>query len=353
MKRGSQNFEATISNGMGQEIAQLLSLSDDEKREMCLSLLDEFGAQNISLRGDEILHSCCLPNGLHSNGDRNPSANLNWRKMTYKCHGCGEGGGIAWFITTCRGGDLGDTKKWLSCQTSVGSSESLARLQNYIDSLFNKPVVATNVQIPEYDPEILKPWQFIHPWLTEIRGIPTDNIIQCRIGFDPESHRIVLPHFWKGALVGWQTRQLLSGDSPKYKNTPNFPKNETLYHAPDDQRAEILVVESVLSVAAKLHLHSGMVATFGASVTERQKHLLAAYQKVILWFDNDPAGWKATREVGEMLVRYTQVLVVQSDLAADPAEVDDDTFERLVSEAVPYSLWQQPSQLKEVAHGNP
>lgn len=349
MRRGRQNFEGNLN----QEISQLLALSDDERKELCYELLQEFGANNVTEHGDELNHSCCLPFGFHRNGDQNPSANLNWRKLTYKCHGCGEGGGIAWFITACRGGDYSATKQWLTGQTQVGTQESLHRLLAYMDSLYEVRDTKSDITIPKYDPSILEGWRFIHPYLTEGRHIPIENIINLQIGYDHEQDRIILPHFWEGQLVGWQTRQIKNDGGPKYKNTPDFPKNETLYHAPPDTRSHITVVESVLSVASKIHLEPNMTATFGASVTDRQKYLLSRYPRVTLWFDNDPAGWKATEEVGSFLIRYTNVLVVESDWNADPADLDDETFSTTLANVIPFSLWQHPTQLKEAPHGNP
>ena len=349
MRRGAENF---TNLSVGEEVAYLLALSDDEKRSFCLELLDEFGAQNVSVRGDEILHSCCLPFGFHRNGDQNPSANLNWAKLTYKCHGCGEGGGIAWFITACRGGDGEETKKWLANQTSTTSTESLQRLLAYMDSQYQPDVETSKVPMPKYDTSILDQWQTTHPYLTQDRHIPQSNLELLHIRYDDQSNRIVLPHFWHGELVGWQTRQLVDDGGPKYKNTPGFPKNETLYNIPA-RISPVTVVESVLSVASKVHLCPTMVATFGASVTDTQKHLLAGYPQVTLWFDNDPAGVKATLEVGEFLVKYTSVFVVNSDWAADPGDMDDETFLAAISNVVPFTLWNPPSQLKEYTYGTP
>ena len=350
MKRGAENF--VDSGGLGQEVSQLLSLSEEERRNLCYELLSEFGAQNLNEQGDEIIHSCIIPSGGHRNGDQNPSASLNWKKLTYHCHGCGEGGGIAWFITTCRGGDYAETKRWLTDQTSVGTQESLERLLAHLDALYSPMVPQSRPPMPEYDDSILDSWKFIHPYLTEDRGIPIENIISLNIGYDPNRDRITLPHFWEGTLVGYQTRQIDSDGGPKYKNSPDFPKNETLYHAPETS-SPIVVVESVLSVASKLHLCPTMTATFGASVTDRQCHLLARHPLVTLWFDNDPAGWKATNAVGSFLIRYTSVLVVESEWDADPADMDDDLFMDTLKNVIPFSLWTPPKQLKGLSDGNP
>jgi DNA primase len=168
----------------------------------------------------------------------------------------------------------------------------------------------------------------------------------------------VLPHFWKGQLAGWQTRSLkewqeLLGEpvdtGPKYKNTPDFPKDTTLYNRPSNLAEPLLVVESVMSVVSKSHLWPTMCATFGASVTERQKLLLADHPRIILWFDNDNAGWKATEEVGESLSAYCDVFVVESDLDADAADLSGDLFTEMMNNCtIAYGSWTPPLELREV-----
>ena len=76
-----------------------------------------------------------------------------------------------------------------------------------------------------------------------------------------------------------------------------------------------------MSVISKSHLYPNMCATFGASVTERQKLILANHPKIILWFDNDQAGWTATEEVGSFLSQYCDVFVVDNPYTGDPARL--------------------------------
>lgn len=348
MKLGERGAAAQKKR-MGFEIDQLLNLADDEKQEMALELLEQFGAQNVSVVGDEITHSCVLPFGLHSNGDQNPSASLNWRKLTYHCYGCGSGGGLLWFVGSCKGEDTGGVVSWVTKQIGAESeSKGLENFLAYIDKVYS-PVGQKVVQpIPEFNPSVLAHWRYIHPYLTEIRHIPESNIIAHEVGWDPDANRIIIPHFWKSKLVGWQSRRLDDDGTPKYKNTPDFPKNETLYNRPPDRREPLLVVESPMSVISKSHVWPEMVATFGASVTDRQKLILSEHSKVILWFDNDQAGWTATDDVASDLSKYCDVFVIDSDLDADPADLTDAQFSDLVQWQLPYGLWQPPSKLKEV-----
>ncbi len=107
------------------------------------------------------------------------------------------------------------------------------------------------------------------------------------------------------------------------------------------------MVESVLSVVSKSHLCENMVATFGASVTDRQRLLLSASPVVTLWFDNDQPGWKATRDVGKALMSYCDVWVVESEWAADPADLSEAAFTEALGQRVHFMNWAPPRELKE------
>jgi Toprim-like/CHC2 zinc finger len=342
-RRGSQG--ARTESGV--RIGSLLFLGDAEKEQMCLDLLEEFGAKNVrDGRNGELIHSCCLPFGLHANGDANPSASLNWQKLVYHCYGCGNGGGLAWFIATCRGEDVEQVRKWVEDRTSIETEAGLQGFLKYLDALYS-PKATVKPQIPKFNPAIMDPWlEFVHPYLTEFRHIPRDNVVRHKVGWDQSLDRIVFPHFWKGDLVGWQSRRIVNDGTPKYKSTPDFPKDQTIYCNPGTYKEPIVVVESPISVVSKDHL-TPMVATFGASVTEKQIKLIGNYRMVLLWFDNDNAGWEATKRVGSALSRYTDVFVVDCDLAADPADMDDNTFRDVVAVRTPFALWTPPTHLKE------
>ena len=331
-------------------INEILGLTDIEKKQMCLDLLEEFGAQNITVRGDEIHHSCILPFGLHRNGDANPSASLNWSKLTYGCFGCGNSGGLYWFINVCRGdntaGSRRTAKQWINDRIDRGGEDGLQDVLRYIDAVYAKETRDELQTIPRYSPLVLRPWELIHPYMTEIRHVPEANLVHHRVGYDPDLDRIVFPHFWMGNLVGWQTRRISNDGTPKYKSTTGFPKDSTIYNWKDG--AVPLVLESPMSVVSKSHIGDvvNFVATFGASVTHHQMRALADAPRVVMWFDNDPAGWEATRTVGDFLVNYSDVYAVDNPYAADPADMDDDTVRTLIEGAIPYPVWQQPETLK-------
>lgn len=339
------------------------SLDDDTKEALCKELLSEFGVTNVrkTNRG-ELIHSCCLPLGGHKNGDRNPSASLNYKKLTYRCLGCGSGGGLLWFIAVCRGEDGAQARHWLETHTGTGQQVmDLSNLLKILNSLFDHTSDEVQ-QIPQYSESVLDPWTWdvFHPYLTngmpEIgfkgRGIQEVTLKHFRVGYTdeypmgadrPPQERVVIPLWWENKLVGWQARRLDSRDEPKYKNSPEFPRDRVFFNYTPN--IHCIVVESPMSVLRHWHAHPRMMSPFGAALTDRQLSLLRGMKSVTLWLDNDKAGWTGTKRAIEELSREVPIFVVDSPYDADPADMDDATVARLLDEAKPWGVWAPPETL--------
>lgn len=356
-------------------------LPDEEKENLCRALLDEFGATNVKAGGrGELIHGC-LVSDTHSDQERNPTASLNYRKLAYSCLGCGRSGGLLWFISTCRNTSGKEARAWLSKEVGLdGEVMDLSRLLSYFDSLYEDG--KHGEPIPKYSPKTLDPWNFVHPYLLDGipeldfpgRNLPPEAIEHFRLGYAEDyvmpgggtSERIIMPHFWKGDLVGWQARRIFDDGTPKYLSSPSFPKDQTIYNY-DARREEAVVVESMMSTIKHWPKMDDIEATFGAKITPTQTKLLEKHQRIILWMDNDEAGWNAidgtvdekgnviSEGLGPYLGKRAEVLVVDSKYAADLGDLDTDTAMRLREEAVPYSIWSRPTELlcyrcEQVAH---
>lgn len=365
---------------MSQTVTDLdvLYLPDDLKLQFCLDLLESVGAEKIRVSEDrgEIIHCCVTP--WHS--ENRPSASLNFEKMTYKCLGCQSSGGILWLIGVTQGVYGPEARNWLSEQTGLGGAEfQLAPLLQFLDSIeAAQKTGRAPVTMPHYSERALDPWGEIYPGLTtgvpdlgiEGRGLPEANLREARVGWDIEGNRVIIPHFWKGDLVGWQARRIIDDESlfpEKYKSTPDFPRDRTLY-LPQAEKPDkrIVVVESPMSVLRHMH-HLPIGATFGSNITESQIGLLRWYPEIIFWVDNDKAGWQTiegrwedtTHHPGaaDRLAAYSNVKVVPSDWVGDPAEIDDEAAEDLVAEAIPFEIWERPTVLRCMVcrqpHGGP
>ena len=193
----------------------------------------------------------------------------------------------------------------------------------------------------------LEGWRGIHPYLLE-RGIPEANCIKHELGhyLDPQyGECITIPVFDSeddGCFPGWQYRPVnYDGQGEKYKCSPGLKIGQILYNA--QVRSPVTVaVESPLSVVAKSHLDAGygFVATFGGP-KKGQYDLLAQYDPLILWFDNDSPGVNFTVDAGYELKSRTTVYVVDNpDLLKKDADMfQNDEVLRLLAESIPYEEW--------------
>lgn len=343
-------------------------LPDSEKENLCRSLLDEFGIDisQVAASRHEIIIPCTI--GEHSDQARNPTAALNYHKLTFRCLGCGAKGGLLWFISKLRGESQADARKWLGKETGTdGQVMELAKLLRFFDALYSRPEEEVE-PMPRFSPEILAPWRFIHPYMIDPiseggRGIPEETYRHFQIGYasdyymgkdQPTSERIIIPIFWKDNLVGWQSRRIYNDGTAKYKNSLNFPGDRVIYNLPKS-RKRIIVVESPMSTLSKFHVFPEIGATLGAGLSDMQVEILKGYDEVIFCFDNDKAGWDAllglgegknhTPGVGERLMPYTNVRVWENPWAADPADISDEDMIDQVAGAVPFSVWRPPTML--------
>lgn len=363
MRRGAEQAR-TSTPTMGLNMAEVLHLPLDQKRQICLDLLEEFNTNVIKDADAELHFHCHLPFGNHAHGDTTGKARLNYEKLTFNCWVCG-GGGFLWWLQTMRDDDAVGVRNWLAERTGIGGVQDTQKLLDFLDAIM-KPSDSLQMQqrvLPHYDARILDQWAFIHPYLTEFRHIPAQNVIDSRVGFGNlrvrvgeefvGSDRIVIPHFWQGQLVGWQSRRLSDDGTPKYTSTPDMPKDFTLYNY-DPRANRTIIVEAPISVVSKRHL-AHMEGTFGANVTDHQLDLIARHSgDILLWMDNDPAGWNSMEQMCEYLSQRTsRLFIVDSPYAADPADMDDVDFERVLREwTVHWSLWRRPTSLLEYRRRN-
>ena len=292
------------------------------------ALLEHYGAQNCTEQPGadgttEIVHSCLLDRvePHHTNGDANPSACLNIDKGVYVCYALGWGGDLMHLVAKLEDKDSLSAALPTISEMLTGATADTETFSDELDRLFSTPVY--DIDLPSYSTRVLDPWLYCHPYMTDERGIPEEIQALLKIGYDMEENRIVFPHFVQGRLVGWQKRVIperpgwpgTTVQQPKYRNSSGFPKAETLYNYDIASRhRHVIVVESPMSVA-KAHSLAipGVVATFGAKVTDHQAELLRSFERVIVWFDADPAGFAGQHRLVEALHRHTDVLVVDPD----------------------------------------
>lgn len=356
---------------MKADLREFTALSDMEKQNLAYDLLVELGATNIKRSGDELIHGC-LTCPHHTDQDRNPTASLNWSRLLVNCFS-GGGGSVLWLIATVRNCSIDQARQWLAGEAGLNRAMELPALLDLFDNLYTttRPEPA-----PVYSERILRPWQAAGvPTAILDRGVPRETAERAGVCVapagaltDPRVYpgagpRLVIPHWWKGKLVGWQSRRIDNADgTPKYLATPGLPKDTTLFgHQPGPRQRRAVIVEAPIS-SLRHHHHQPMLATFGSEISDQQLTLIAAhYDEAVFWMDPDKAGWDAVegridkqgRAIpgrAELLSRRIGVLVVECLLDADPADLDDATVGEHVAAAVPWSIWERPTVDQLICH---
>lgn len=308
----------------------------------CEAVLAYYGARNCEERQNgrdgtrEVIHSCLLDavEPHHARGDESPSASMNLDKATYNCYSYWSGG-IFDFIkkmeqTEDLNGIIGVLQQVLGdLPSSADRSEIIAKIQALL-----RPGAADTglVEGPRYNDRAIAAWTGVrHPYATEERGLGDRAYDHLRLGYDPESRRLVFPHYLGGRLVGWQKRAIPDRPGhwagsvdvvPKYKSNPSFPKSSSLYNIDTaKEHRPVIVVESPMSVARAVSLGiDNVVATFGSGLGEGQLDQLRGLFPLVLWFDADGAGWTAERKACEELSRHGPVSVIKPEHGKDMAD---------------------------------
>tara|TARA_B000000460_G_scaffold237328_1_gene200037 strand:+ start:1 stop:1590 length:1590 start_codon:yes stop_codon:yes gene_type:complete len=133
--------------------------------------------------------------------------------------------------------------------------------------------------------------------------------------YDRFRGRIMFPiESISGRVIAFGGRDFQSdqADAPKYLNSPETPiyrKGENLYglswarHAVRREECALLVEGYMDVVSLAAHGFDNTVAALGTALTSEQARLLARYTKrVLLLFDSDAAGLRATFRAGDTLL---------------------------------------------------
>jgi len=292
--------------------------------------VDEFEAaigfepMDTNSKGEDHGH-CPDPWGLHKNGDRTGKFAINRDKKVFNCFVCG-GGTLLSLTMAIYDFDENQATEWLRQFSSKSNQTDEGFMSEIVRMLSDAPIeeVAT---LPWFNQNVLLQWDDEDSnWFSE-RGITEKVRERYKVGVNPktirtngsdsfESTSIVLPHFWKGKLVGWQNRWMGERPKwvPKYTNTNDFPKRTTLFGWDNvlDSDKPIVIVESVPTVLYLASIGIPAVATFGATVSKEQMKILRSCQQgVVLAQDNDEAGIKWRNDLISYLERYIPVMEME------------------------------------------
>jgi hypothetical protein len=279
----------------------------------------------VNIKDNDIGH-CLFPDN-HSHGDTTGKFAIHRGKKIYNCYKCG-GGSLLSLIVELYGWTVEEATRYLRT-FAIGDTRSDSEFADHLMKMLGyqgeKPY-----PIPYFNERVLDKFDGPVDYFRR-RGISNEVINDCRLCYstevvrtapirmrDNESVKIdtdyvgpaaIFPHFWKGRLVGWQSRWIDYPDPnqhrhtddtfpkwlPKYTNTSSFPKHNSIYNYDWclTQSDKIVICESVPTV---LFLRSNgipAIAYFGDAPSQEQLKMCRRFtQGVILAPDNDSNGDK-------------------------------------------------------------
>jgi len=336
-------------------------------------ILPLLGIDPVSYHGDWIQASCPDLTGMHEGGDASPSFGVNTEDLGYNCFVCG-GGTLTELVAGILEVDDESAVEWLEEHSTLNyvatKDDFIAEGERLLSKMMAKTTPTKEV-LPDYPPDLLFQFDKIHPYVWE-RGLSKKVVTEKQIGFTEEHMGIVIPHFFDQKLVGIQYRhlaqkgkQFLCPDPycnpphknkvPKYKNTPHFPRNTTLFNYDKaSSYSWVIVVESPFTeLYLESHGYPNVVATFGAGLSGEQAWLLSRFTNgVYFWPDNDSASaqWfvevrkKPSKRPAHALILLeksvpTFIVPAVPGAKADPADAAPNEIDRYLKAAYPTGLY--------------
>ena len=306
--------------------------------------------------------------------EKTPSFSVDSRKQLYHCFGCGEGGDIISFIMKVENLDFVEAAEFLAKKVNynlqynyTGTPEVTEKRSKLVEAneLAKKyyNYVFLKSKHAEKARQYLKNRKFSEETLNRFEiGYSTDNwtnfsdfaakrgfskkeLIDSGLSikssrgkdeiYDRFRSRIMFPiKDLVGKTIGFGGRILDEGNktatktqSAKYINTPEtkvYSKSKNIYGLFDTKNSivekdQVLIVEGYTDVMA---LHqvgvNNAVASLGTALTQEQIEIICRFTKnIVLVFDSDMAGIKASLRSIERLREYNQKLDLYNDSNID------------------------------------
>lgn len=295
--------------------------------------------------------------------ERTPSFSVNPSEQFYYCFGCGKGGGVINFIMEIENLSYPDAVANLAQRAGMKlpedrydpSAKKRSRLLalnkdaarffyqqlstpdgkagvEYLRNRSISPLTANRFGLgyaPDSFQALFKAMCSLG--YSEYELFDCDLIRKSSRGsfYDTFRNRLIFPIIdVRGDVIGFSGRIIGSGE-PKYLNsrdTPVFNKGRNLFAlnlAKKSKSGYMLLAEGNIDIVS-LHQagFDSAVASLGTSLTPEQARLISRYSKeVVLAFDNDGAGQKATQRAIQIFEKLeVKVRVLRMSGAKDPDE---------------------------------
>lgn len=324
--------------------------------------------------------------------EKTPSFTVSPAKQIYHCFGCGSGGDIFSFLVKYENLTFNEALKVLAKRAGVtlkpsqksdvkaGEKEALYNIHNdalafFSQNLAKSPDALTYLKKRGIGGDAVKlfeigyaskSWDALltylkrkgyNPEIMKKAGLITQGV---KGSYDTFRERIIFPiHDLKGDVIAFGGRAV-NGSEPKYLNSPEtliFNKRGVLYGLDRAKHSiketgKILLMEGYIDViTAHIHGVTNTVAPLGTAFTIEHGRLIKRFtENVILAFDGDKAGVKATKSAASALLESG----LNVKILPLPDKEDPDSFMRKNGKEAFSTLLEKPLSIIDffMIHGS-
>jgi DNA primase len=323
--------------------------------------LGELAASYMQLkrRGRNLVGLCPF------HGEKTPSFNIYTENSHFYCFGCGAGGDVITFVMKIENLDYMEAVKFLAERAGMSMPEddyddSMSRLRTriyeanreaarFFYAKLNEPEGAdalaylrgralSDKTIRHFGLGYAPPGRFTLGDHLKRRGFTEAELIAANLVFPAKSGKGVVDRFYdrvmfpiidvRGNVIAFGGR-IMTDQKPKYLNTSDtlvFNKSRNLFslnNAKNSKSRSYILCEGYMDVIALNQAgFTQAIATLGTALTTEQAMLLKRYcDEIIICYDADEAGQKATQRAIEILRRAgLPVRVLTIPQGKDPDE---------------------------------
>lgn len=271
------------------------------------------------------------PNSGHAQTGRTPPVSIFTSRrgdQRWRCHGCGDGGTAIDLVLACRGGSPRDAMSYLA--ERAGHREQpddwqparRPRRPRSLPPAGCRDPEGLDRYVHECAERLWKPeGSALRRWLTNIRALPRDVLIENRVGADlgprvqdrpsgmPRAIGVVLPVLHDGHAVYAQLRVTHPhGDRPRYLNpTSDLATNPRLARVRpvEARQSEVAVVVTEGAIDALSAAAAGYRAVAVLSAAYGDEAVAVALAKLphplVIAFDADDAGRAGADRLASLL----------------------------------------------------
>ena len=271
------------------------------------SWLTENAFEKVKRVGDS-LNFCCP---FHK--EDNPSCGISLKHGGWNCFSCGMHGNIKDIVQLCLRCDKDYAEKYLML---FEKNETI--LHQKVKSIKDKLSLSTknsvNLEFPTESEYLVKCIGRTHDYFYK-RGLDNYTIQKFELGFDPISNTVVFPVRDENGSIAFFQRRSVS--FKRFYNDRQAKKSEILYglyYLIKSQKCfdTIAITESIIDTLSLYKSGIPSVSLMGRNMSEKQVKLLRyiSPKTVILFLDNDEAGWGAIKEISPILQKEGYIIKV-------------------------------------------